>query len=88
MRERDNDLHLVQPHRADGDDDSASRSYKSVHQSDVLNKLRSTLKISAKTVSKMCCAVVGCQLSSHTVWKRSTCNQVPKNTLGSYFDCY
>ena len=48
-----NNIHLVQPYRADEDDDSASRSYKIVHQGDVLDKLKSTLKISAQTMSEM-----------------------------------
>ena len=48
-------LHLAKQHRADGDDDSASRSYKAVYQSIVLDKLKSTLiRISAKKMSKMC----------------------------------
>ena len=83
-----NKFYIVQLHRADEDDDSANRSYEIIHQSTVLNKLKSTLKVSAKTMSKMRCAGASCQLSSHNVLERSTCNQAPKNALGSYFDCY
>ena len=67
---KEKNLYPVQSHRADEDGDSASRSYKIVYQSVVLNKLTSTLRISAKTMSKICNAGVGRQLARYNVWKK------------------
>ena len=67
MSMKKKNLHLVQPHRDDEDDDSAGRSYKIVHQRIAPNKLKSTPRFSAKTMDKMSYAAVSCQSSSHTV---------------------